>query len=119
MKFYSGLAALIASAFLTTAAFACEVKGSSFIWGSDSDVTMYMSKGESCGVGLQMRGGMVDSINVVEAPKNGTAGAVSLSAFGYRPKPGFVGSDGFKVRAVGSDNRSKGPIIFSVTVVVK
>ncbi len=112
-----------ATAFLTlatTSAHAeCEVKGASFIWGSDADVTMYMNKGETCGVGLVMRGSMVDSINIVAPAKNGGVGVAGLTAFGYRPKPGFSGTDAFKVRAVGSNNSSKGPIIFNVSVVVK
>ena len=120
MKLITLAAAFISLATLSTSAFAeCEVKGSSFIWGSDADVTMYMNKGETCGVGLVMRGSMVDSINIITPPKNGGVGVVGLTAFGYRPKPGFVGADAFKVRAIGSNNSSKGPIIFNVSVVVK
>ena len=120
MKLITFAAALFSVAALSSSAFAqCEVKGSTFIWGSDTDVTMYLNKGETCGVGLVMRGSMVDSITVISPAKNGAVGAAGLTAFGYRPKPGFVGADAFKVRAIGSNNSSKGPIIFNVTVVVK
>ncbi len=114
------LTTLLTLTTLTTSALAkCEAKNSSFIWGSDADVTLYMNKGERCGVRLAMRGSMVDSINIVSPAKNGVADTVGLTAFVYVPKPGFVGADAFKVRAIGSSNSAKGPIIFNVSAVVK
>ena len=110
----------IALSTLSTAAYAkCEVKGATFIWGIDDDVTIYTGKNERCGFGLRMRGSFVDSNTITVAPKNGAAQATGLTNVVYMPKPGFIGTDSFKVVAVGSDNRSHGPVTFNVTVIVQ
>lgn len=119
MKYALLAATAFALTAFSTSAFAdCRVTGSGFSWGSDAEVSMTTSPGKACGISMSMQGS-VTSIKLLTAPKNGRAGTISMSGFGYIPKPGFTGKDSFQVRAEGYDFTHKGPIVFTVSVTVE
>jgi hypothetical protein len=97
----------------------CNVKGYGYTWGVDTSLMLYINSGETCALSLLMRDNTVDEMKVLTPPKNVFAGIYNKSAFGYRSKPGFKGSDEFQIRAVGQSPSAKGPIVFTVSVLVQ
>ena len=118
------LSAAILLASITSSYAGCHVAYWRFYFAEDTNTVMHVTDGGPCStsIGTIAETSRVDSIQISQQPKHGSASwnnSFAYPKFRYQPSSGYKGADEFVISIVGSNNVRSGPANVKVSVDVQ
>ena len=87
-------------------------------WGQNSTADISVASGGSCLFPITKRG-TVSSSDILQKPEHGKLKKLNATAFEYRAKARYKGSDTFSIKATGQGPTSSGTSVITVHATIK
>jgi hypothetical protein len=87
-------------------------------WGENSTGYIDLKAGESCLFPIRM-GGTVSTADISQKPAHGKLKKLNMSAFEYKAKARYKGSDIFAIKATGEGSKASGTSVITVHATIK
>jgi hypothetical protein len=87
-------------------------------WGENSTGDISLASGESCVLPIRMRG-TVNSSEISQKPAYGKLKKINLTAYEYKAKKKYKGSDSFAIKMTGQGPTASGTSVMTVHATIK